>query len=320
VSAVALPRRLARVAGAPLVILYVACGLLWLAAGLAFPGFASPGHLRYMLEQSALLGIVAAGQTLVVITAGVDLSVGAMIAFAAIFGPSITQAVGDNGYVSIVLLLTLACGIGAINGAAIAWLGIHPMILTLASATILTGVMLLISGGTAVAVQSPVVIWLAQGHVYGVSISILVWLVVAAAVTFLLRGATLGLWLYAIGTSPRASELSGVNEKLALVVVYAVSSGLAGLAGVMLSGVTMQGYIGIGDPYLLLSIAAVVVGGTSILGGHGGYGGTIAGAILLTTVTSLITVVNVSAGWRSVMLGLLVLGLLALYAREGRRA
>jgi ribose transport system permease protein len=82
----------------------------------------------------------------------------------------------------------------------------------------------------------------------------------------------------------------------------------------------MQGYIGIGDPYLLLSIAAVVVGGTSILGGHGGYGGTIAGSILLTTVTSIITVVNVSAGWRSVMLGLLVLGLLALYAREGRRA
>ncbi len=318
-SALALPR-LARVAFAPLLILYVACALLWLVAGWAFPGFAAPGHLRYMLEQSALLGIVAAGQTLVVITAGIDLSVGAMIAFAAIFGPSITQAVGDNGLVSIVLLLTLASGIGAINGAAIAWLGIHPMILTLASATILTGIMLLVSGGTAVAVQSPVVIWLAQGHLYGASISILAWAVVAAAVTFLLRGTTLGLWLYAIGTSPRASELSGVNEKLALVIVYAVSGGLAGLTGVMLSGVTMQGYIGIGDPYLLLSIAAVVVGGTSILGGHGGYGGTIAGSVLLTTVTSLITVVNVSAGWRSVMLGLLVLGLLALYAREGRRA
>ena len=167
--------------------------------------------------------------------------------------------------------------------------------------------------------HSPVVIWLAQGHVYGVSISILAWLVVAAAVTFLLRRTVLGLWLYAIGTSPRASELSGVQEKLALVVVYAISSGLAGLTGVLLSGVTMQGYIGIGDPYLLLSIAAVVVGGTSILGGHGGYGGTLAGSVLLTTLTSIITVVDVSAGWRSIMLGLLVLGLLALYVREGRR-
>jgi ribose transport system permease protein len=318
-SSIASPR-LALRALPPLFILYVACALLWIIAGLAFPGFASPGHLRYMLELSAILGIVAAGQTLVVITAGVDLSVGAMIAFAAIFGPSITLAVGDNGLASTLLLLALTSLIGAANGAAIAWLRIHPMILTLASATILTGVMLLVSGGTAVAVHSPVVIWLAQGHVYGVSISILAWLLTAAAVTLLLRGTTMGLWLYAIGTSARASELSGVHEKAALVTVYTISGALAGLTGVLLSGVTMQGYIGIGDPYLLLSIAAVVVGGTSIMGGHGGYGGTIAGSILLTTVTSIITIVDVSAGWRSIMLGVLVLGLLALYAREGRRA
>jgi ribose transport system permease protein len=215
--------------------------------------------------------------------------------------------------------VALTSAIGAANGATIAWLRIHPTILTLASATILTGVMLLISGGAAVAVHSPVGIWLAQGHVYGVSISILAWLLTAAAVTLLLRGTTLGLWLYAIGANARASQLSGVPEKAALVTVYAISGGLAGLTGVLLSGVTMQGYIGIGDSCLLLSIAAVVGGGTSILGGHGGYGGTIAGSTLLTIVTSIITIVDVSAGWRSIMLGVLVLSLLALYAREGRR-
>ena len=120
---------------------------MWVAAGYVFPGFASLGHLRYMLELSAILGIVAAGQTLVIITAGIDLSVGAMIAFAAIFGPSITLAIGDDGLFSTLLLLALTAVIGAANGAAIAWLRIHPMILTLASATILTGVMLLVSGG-----------------------------------------------------------------------------------------------------------------------------------------------------------------------------
>jgi ribose transport system permease protein len=88
----------------PLVIPFLACALLWALAGFAFPGFASPGHPRYMLELSAILGIVAAGQTLVVITAGIDLSVGAMIAFAAIFVPSITLAVGDNGVISTSLL------------------------------------------------------------------------------------------------------------------------------------------------------------------------------------------------------------------------
>ena len=309
---------LRRFATKPIVLLYAICALLWLAEGIAFPGFASLGHLRYMLELSAILGIVAAGQTLVVITAGIDLSVGAMIAFAAFFGPSISRAMHDDGFVSIVLLLMVTSLIGAANGAAIGLLRIHPMILTLASATILTGVMLLVSGGTAVSVHSPLVIWLAQGHFQGISISILAWVVVAAAVGVLLRGTSIGMWMYAVGSSARASELSGVHEKLVLIVVYAMSGGFAGFAGVLLSGVTMQGYIGIGDPYLLLSIAAVVVGGTSILGGHGGYAGTIAGSILLTTITSIITVIDVSAGWRSIVLGLLVLGLLALYAREGR--
>ncbi len=310
---------LRRVVTTPIVMLYALCALLWVVAGIAFPGFASLGHLRYVLELSAILGIVAAGQTLVIVTAGIDLSAGAMITFAAIFGPSITLAMGDNGVASTLALLALTSAIGAANGAAIAWLRIHPMILTLASATILTGVMLLVSGGTAVGVSSPVVIWLAQGHVYGVSISILVWLVVAALVGFLLRGTVIGVWMYAIGTSARASELSGVRERLVLVVVYAISAGLAGLTGVLLAGVTMQGSIGIGDPYLLLSIATVVVGGTSILGGHGGYAGTIAGSILLTTVTSIITVVDLSAGWRNIVMGVLVLGLLTLYSREGRR-
>jgi ribose transport system permease protein len=304
----------------PTVILCIVCALLWLVAGLFFPGFASLGHLRYMLELSAILGIVAAGQTLAVITAGIDLSVGAMITFAAIFGPSITLAIGDSGIFSIALLLAVTSAIGAVNGAAISILRFHPMIMTLASATILTGVMLLISGGSAVAVHSPVVIWLAQDHIAGVSVSILVWAAVALAISFLLRRTVIGLWMYAIGASPRASELSGVDERLVLIVVYAISGCTAGLTGVLLSGVTMQGYIGIGDPYLLMSVAAVVVGGTSILGGAGGYVGTAAGSILLTTVTSIITVIDVSAGWRSVLLGLLVLGLLALYAREARRS
>src|SRR5262249_21982405 len=120
-------------------------------------------------------------------------------------------------------------------------------------------------------------------------------------------------------TNPRASELSGVNRGLTEVVVFGASGLTAGLSGTLLSGVTRQGCISIGDPYLLTSIAAVVIGGTSILGGRGSYLGTIAGAILLVTITSLITVINASAAWRNILLGLLVLALLALYARESRR-
>lgn len=317
-DAMAKDSRLKRLLLTPTFAMYAACALLWVVAGLVFPGFADPGHLRYMLEISAILGIVAVGQTLVVITAGIDLSVGAMMTFAAIFGPAISLEIGDQGILSILLLLALTASIGALNGLAITFLRIHPMIMTLAMATILTGVMLLVSGGTAVSVQNPIVVGLAQGHIGGVSVSIIVWIAAAVATSFVLRKTVLGAWIYAVGTSERASALSGVNEKLVHVAVYAISGLTAGLTGVLLSGITMQGYIGIGDPYLLLSIAAVVVGGTSILGGQGGYLGTIAGSILLTTIISIIQIVNVAAGWRQIILGLLVLGLLTLYAREGR--
>jgi ribose transport system permease protein len=312
-------RPLWRLAAKPAVTMYGVCLLLWIIAGIALPGFASFGHLRYMLELSSILGIVAAGQTIVVITGGIDLSVGAMITFAAVLGPTITLAVKDDGALSIPLMLLLLSAVGAINGAAISWLRIHPMIMTLATATIMTGIMLLVSGGTAVSVTSPIVTWLANGHIAGVSISIIVWMLIALVASFLLRRTVLGLWIYAVGASPRASELSAVNHRLVYLAVYAISGFTAGLTGVLLSGVTMQGYIGMGDPYLLMSVAAVVVGGTSILGGQGSYAGTIAGSILLTTLTSLITVINISAGGRSIVLGLLVLGLLALYAREAKR-
>ena len=103
------------------------------------------------------------------------------------------------------------------------------------------------------------------------------------------------------------------------LAIYALSGFTAGLAGIVLLGMNGQGYVGIGDPYLLASIAAVVLGGTSILGGRGTYAGTIAGAILLVTMTALITVVNASAGWRSIILGCLILGMLPLSGRDQNR-
>ena len=130
----------------PTVAILASCVVLWGVAQLAFPGFASFGHIRYMLELSAILGIVAGGQTIVVLTGGIDLSVGAMITFAAILGPSITLLVGDDGIVSVPLLLLITAGVGGVNGLAVSALRIHPMIMTLAMATILTGVMLLASG------------------------------------------------------------------------------------------------------------------------------------------------------------------------------
>jgi ribose transport system permease protein len=299
-------------------VVYVLCGLTWLLAGIFLPGFTSPGHLRFVLELAAMLGIAAGGQTAVVIAGAIDLSVGALITTSAIFGSMLSNIIGGSGIEAIALALLTTIALGALNGFGVAFLRIHSLVMTLAMGTILTGVLLVVGQGLPVSTNNPLMLWLANSHVMGITASIWVWLGVSVGLIVILNFTVIGRWAYAVGTSPRASELSGVNNRLTLVVVFALSGFTAGLTGLLLAGNTRQGYIGIGDPYLLLSVAAVVVGGTSIFGGQGGYLGTIAGSVLLTTVTSLITIVNVSPGARAIFLGGLILCLVTLYARESR--
>jgi ribose transport system permease protein len=134
-----------------------------------------------------------------------------------------------------------------------------------------------------------------------------------------LHATPFGARVFALGANPLATELSGVSVRATTMAVYAMSGLSCGLAGILVLGMNGQGYVGIGDPYLLASIAAVVLGGTSIVGGSGTYAGTIPGAVLLVTITALITVVNASAGWRSILFGSLILALLLLSGRESRR-
>jgi ribose transport system permease protein len=299
---------------------YLIVLLVWIVAGQLKPGFAKPGHLSYLLELAAVLGIVAAGQTVVIIAAGIDLSVASVITMAAMLLPLLPTLGDPTGIVPVVLTLLLTTAIGLVNGIGIVLLRVHPLILTLATATILQGSLILIAGGSAISVSNPAVVVLGNARFLGVPVTICCWLVVAAAVTFMLHRTVLGAWLYAIGTNERASRLAGLAVGRALLSAYAISGALAGLTGILLLGMNRQGYVGIGEPYLLGSIAAVVLGGTSILGGRGTYLGTIAGAVLLVTITALITVVNASAGWRSVLFGALVLGLLLVSGRDRGRA
>jgi ribose transport system permease protein len=304
----------------PVALTYLVVALIWIVAGIAKPGFAKFGHLRYLLELAAVTGIAAAGQTLVVIAAGIDLSIASTITFAAIMLPLVTAGWDTVGLLGAGVVLAITTCVGTINGIGVVLLRVHPLIITLATATILQGSLLLIAGGSAVSTSNPAVVWLGNGHLFGVPVTILTWMAVALAVLVLLHGSVLGSWLYAIGTNPRASRLAGVNLPLTLIVAYAISGFSAGLAGLLLLGMNRQGYVGIGEPYLLGSIAAVVLGGTSILGGRGTYLGTIAGAILLVTITALITVVNASPGWRSVLFGTLIFALLLLAGREREAA
>ena len=292
---------------------------VWVVAGLLKPGFGAYGHLRYLLELAAVIGIVSIGQTLVVIAGGIDLSVGAIVTVSAVGVPLATVAGDPTGGLAILIVLGAATVIGGLNGLGVAFLRVHPMIMTLAMATFLQGVLILIAGGTAISAGSPVLSFLGNARPLGIPAGVVLWIVVSILALVLLHATPFGARVFALGANPLAAALSGINTRGTTVAVYAISGFTAGLAGILVLGMNGQGYVGIGDPYLLASIAAVVLGGTSILGGTGTYAGTIPGAVLLVTITALITVVNASPGWRSILFGSLILILLLFSGREAAR-
>lgn len=292
---------------------------VWIGASFASRGFGAYGHLRYLVELGAVIGLVAAGQTFVVIAGGIDLSVAAIVTVSAISLPLLSWPADPTGLASILAVLALTTVIGAVNGLGVALLRVHPMIMTLAMATFLQGLLIIIAGGSAVTAENPLVHWLGNARPAGIPAGIVLWVIVSAGVLTVMHATPFGARIFAMGANPLAASLSGVPVASTTLAVYGISGFTSGLAGVLVLGMNGQGYVGIGDPYLLASIAAVVLGGTSILGGLGTYAGTIPGAVLLVTITALITVVNASPGWRSILFGSLILGLLLLSGREQAR-
>ncbi|QIA25016.1 ABC transporter permease [Mesorhizobium sp. AA22] len=292
---------------------------VWIAASFASRGFGAYGHLRYLVELAAVIGLVAAGQTFVVIAGGIDLSVAAIVTVSAVSLPLLSWQADPTGLTAVLAVLALTTTIGLVNGLGVALLRVHPMIMTLAMATFLQGLLIIIAGGSAVTAENPLVRWLGNARPAGIPAGVLLWVAVSVIVLAAMHATSFGARLFAMGANPLAAALSGVPVASTTLAVYGISGFTSGLAGVLVLGMNGQGYVGIGDPYLLASIAAVVLGGTSILGGLGTYAGTIPGAILLVTITALITVVNASPGWRSILFGSLILGLLLLSGREQAR-
>lgn len=311
-------RHVARIMHNPSLLTGLLVVLVLVAASLTIRGFGSFGHLRYILELSAVIGIVAAGQTLVILMGGIDLSAGSVMTVCAILLPVLSPAFDPTGLSGIILILGIATLVGLCNGAGAAWLGVPPIIMTLAMATFLQGLLVIVAGGSAVSVTNAAVIWLGQARPFGIPAGVILWLVVSAIVLLLIHRLPIGARFLALGANPVAARLSGVSVVRHTLILYALSGLFSGLAGILILGMNRQGYVGIGEPYVLTSIAAVVLGGTSILGGRGTYAGTIPGAILLVTTTALITVINASPGWRSIMFGTLILALLLISGREAR--
>jgi ribose transport system permease protein len=286
---------------------YAAALLLLLLTSLVSPGFLSPGHLRSIVVLAAFIGIVSLGQTLVIIGGGIDLSVPWVLTSAAVL---VTMAAGgENGPLLWAMPLILAAGaaVGAVSGIGIALFGVPPIIMTLAVNVILQGSILVATGGSPPAAAPGVLEFLAVGRIFSFPVIALVWLALIGLATVLLSRTVYGRHLYAVGTSATVAEFSGVPVARTTILAYVLSGATAALAGMLLTGYSRQAYLGMGDPYLFTSVAAVAIGGASILGGSGSYLGTVAGAFVLTILTGLLPALNLSNGALLIVYGAVIL-------------
>ena len=294
--------------------------LLFAVGNLVRPGFASLGSVGAVLTVASFVGLVAAGQLFVILIGGIDLSVPWVLNASAIL--TATASLGLDARAAWALGLALGMGalVGAVNGLGIALLGVPAVVMTLAMNGIMEGLTLGLSGGlTCAACASyapPVVQAVAHGVLLGVPAALWLWLGVALLVSAILGLTAFGRGTYAIGTNARASYLAGVNVVASTVALYALCGFFAALAGVLLVGFGGQASLGMGDPYLFQSIAAVVIGGVYILGGRGHYAGVVAGAISLVALVSVLMALNMPEYGRSIIYGVVILALLLLYGRE----
>jgi ribose transport system permease protein len=262
---------------------------------------------------AAVLGLLACGQTLVMLTGGVDLSV-ATTATAGAFAISRFGTHGSAEAIAIALLVGL--GIGIVNGIGIALFRVNALIMTLGISTITLGLLTVQAQKQFTSLVPNFVVTLGSARFLTyIPYDLLVWGPIAALVILGLRYSGIGRMIYAVGDNPVASRLAGVRIWQVLLVVYALCGLLAAAAGILLVGFNNAADLGIGSPFLLPSVAAVVIGGTSIFGGLGGYAGTILGALILTVLDSLLTILNASQAVRQIIYGLIVLALAAIYAR-----
>jgi len=300
----------------------IALGLavvLFVVGGILQPGFASYDQAMNILRLAAFLGIVAAGQTLVIISGGegIDLSVGAVITLGAILVFRIGDGQNSQALLALAAALGVGLAIGAVNGLGITLLKIPPLVMTLGMTGVVQGLILVVTQGRVDGGVPPALNGLISASpVFGIPGVVFVWALLGVAMWLVLWRTGYGRRLFAVGVNRTTARLSGVRVPRVVVLTYALSGMLAALGGVVLLGYTEQVFLSLGNPYTLPSVAAVVVGGTLLAGGVGSYTGTMAGALLLTIITSLLTALDMPEAGRQIVYGAILLLLLSLYGRQ----
>jgi ribose/xylose/arabinose/galactoside ABC-type transport system permease subunit len=291
--------------------LVIALVVIGAALAVAKPVFLTVPNLLNVVRQIAINGILAVGVTYVLLTGGVDLSLGSMVALAGVVAASFAHPGEYPVFVPVLLGVLAGAACGGVNGFVVTRGRVAPFIVTLGMMAVARGLALVFSGGKPVSNLSAEFKWLGDGFV-----PILVLLVVAAVSWVFLANLKLGRHLYAVGGNENAARASGINVDAVKLFAYTLCGALAGLAGVVLAARITTGQPNAGAGYELDAIAAVVIGGTSLSGGVGGVGGTILGALLMGVINNGLDLLNVSSYYQAIVKGIIIVGAVWLDRRK----
>jgi len=289
---------------------YLIAILLVIIISFFYRGFGGLSHISVLMSDLAILGLLVIGQTFVVLTGGIDMSVPYMMCSSAVVMNYGVNAKGWSVAAAFAIVFIGSLLIGAVSGFGIAYLKVHPMIMTYGMNSILMGALLSWTDGTAGGFTPQGLISFSKAKIGFIPVITIVFVVGMVVLMLILKRSSYGKKLYAVGNCKRAAYFSGVNVRITVLVAYCISAVCAAAGGIIMIGRVGQSYLGMGDSYMFITLAAVAIGGVSMNGGKGHVIGAASGALIITIVLSALTVLKVSLGMQQLLYGVVLLAAL----------
>lgn len=299
----------------------LSCIVFFILGGILSKGYSSAENLGNILASGSILALAAAGQTLVILSGndGIDLSVGQVMSLTAVVTYMVLNGKDANIPLALILIVLIGAVIGFINGLGIVVVGLPPIVMTLGMSSVVQGMVLASNaGGTPVGKASPLLLEIGSGRFGPLRYLAIVGIIVVIIIEVVLQRSKYGHKLYLTGNNREAARLSGIGTKNLTIFTYLLSGVLSGLAGFILLGYAGTANLDLGGSYTTLTLAAVVIGGTQLSGGEGGYVGTFIGSVLMILLTTVLVSVGLSDSVREILVGVFLLLTLIAYARSPR--
>ncbi|MCM3787307.1 ABC transporter permease [Domibacillus indicus] len=283
------------------------------------PNFINSNNIINIVRQMAVIGIIAIGVTFIIITSGIDLSSGSVVALTSVLVAAVAQEGTYPLIVAVLVAIAVGAGTGLFNGFLITKGNIAPFIVTLGMMTAARGLALLYSGGRPIGGLSDSLLFLGQGMIAGIPVPVIIFAIIGVISYILLNKTRFGKYVYAIGGNEQAAMIAGVNVTKVKILVYTLNGLLVGIAGLILTARIASGQPTAGTMYELDAIAATVIGGTSLTGGIGTIGGTIIGALIIGVMNNGLDLMNVSSYWQQILKGVIITVAVYIDARKHKK-